>query len=335
MRPLIEVRNLTKTYKVSKREEGLKGALKNLIKPVYEYKEAVRDISFCIEEGELVGYIGANGAGKSTTIKMITGILTPTSGDVMVNGINPQKNRVKNNMSIGVVFGQKSQLWWDIPVIESFKIIKEMYQTPDVEYEKNIEYFKRVLDIGELLKVPVRQLSLGQKMRCELAATFIHNPKIAYLDEPTIGLDVMVKDRIREFIKEINRLKKTTIILTTHDLQDIESICSRVILIDKGMIVNDSSLESFKDRYGKYRVMDLKINSCDGEEICKTLMKNPLLDIDQKSEEEISVRFEKDRYSAKDILEQMSRICDIADLSIREPNIESIVKELYKEEFDG
>lgn len=205
---IIEVNNLVKKYKIIEKEEGLKGYFKHLIKPKYREFKAVDEISFTIEEGELVGYIGENGAGKSTTIKMLTGLLTPTSGNVIVNGIVPNEKRMQNNKNIGAVFGQKTQLWWDLPVIESFKLIKKMYKIPEEEYKKNLKKFTEILNLEDLLEKQVKNLSLGQKMRCEIAATFLHNPKIVYLDEPTIGLDVFVKENIRKFIKDINKEKK-------------------------------------------------------------------------------------------------------------------------------
>ena len=249
---IIEVNNLVKKYKIIEKEEGLKGYFKHLIKPKYREFKAVDEISFTIEEGELVGYIGENGAGKSTTIKMLTGLLTPTSGNVIVNGIVPNEKRMQNNKNIGAVFGQKTQLWWDLPVIESFKLIKKMYEIPEEEYKKNLKKFTEILNLEDLLEKQVKNLSLGQKMRCEIAATFLHNPKIVYLDEPTIGLDVFVKENIRKFIKDINKEKKTTVILTTHDLKDIEDVCNRIILLDKGQIIYDGSKQKFKDIYGKY-----------------------------------------------------------------------------------
>ena len=200
---LIEVKDLVKNYKIIEKEDGLRGYLKNLIKPKYKEFTAVNNINFNINEGELVGYIGENGAGKSTTIKMLTGLLTPTSGQVVVNGIVPNEKRIENNKNIGAVFGQKTQLWWDLPVIESFRLIKKMYKIPENEYRKNLKKFTELLQLEDLLEKQVKNLSLGQKMRCEIAATFLHNPKIVYLDEPTIGLDVLVKENIRKFIKDI------------------------------------------------------------------------------------------------------------------------------------
>ena len=255
----IEVNNLVKEYKIIEKEKGIKGYLKHLIKPKYKILKAVNGINFSINEGELVGYIGENGAGKSTTIKMLTGLLTPTSGKVIVNGIVPNEKRIQNNKNIGAVFGQKTQLWWDLPVIESFDLIKKMYRIPEDEYKENLKKFTEILELDDLLDKQVKNLSLGQKMRCEIAATFLHNPKVVYLDEPTIGLDVLVKEKIRKFIKDINKEKKTTVILTTHDLKDIEDVCNRIILLDKGEIIYDGDKQKFKDSYGKYVTAEISV----------------------------------------------------------------------------
>lgn len=327
---IIEVRDLKKEYRINKKEQGVKGFVKNLFNPKYEIKQAVKGINFSIDEGETVGYIGANGAGKSTTIKMLTGILTPTSGDVKVNGLVPTKNRFKNNMQIGAVFGQKTQMWWDLPVIESYNLIKKIYEVSDSDYKSNLNKFKEILDLEELLHIPVRQLSLGQKMRCELGAAFIHNPKVVYLDEPTIGLDVVVKEKIRNFIDEINKEKKTTVILTTHDLQDIEQVCKRVIIIDNGDILCDDSLENFKNRFGKYRIIDFEINKWIDKEFNKYFENvDGQIAADVDSDGRLSVKFERDKVSANDVINITSRFSDISDLSITEPSIENIVKDLY------
>lgn len=256
---IIEVKKLVKTYKTLEKEEGMIGYIKNLVKPKYKEFKAVKGINFEIQEGELVGYIGENGAGKSTTIKMLTGLLTPTSGKVIVDGIVPNEKRIQNNQKIGAVFGQKTQLWWDLPVIESFRLIRKMYKIPENEYRKNLKKFSELLELEDLLEKQVKNLSLGQKMRCEIAATFLHNPKIVYLDEPTIGLDVFVKEKIRKFIKDINQEKNTTVILTTHDLNDIEDVCNRIILLDNGSIIYDGDKQKFKDTYGKYVIANLII----------------------------------------------------------------------------
>lgn len=322
--PIIEVKDLVKTYKIIKKEDGLIGYFKNLVKPKYKEFKAVKGINFSIEEGELVGYIGENGAGKSTTIKMLTGLLTPTSGKVVVNGIVPNEKRMQNNRNIGAVFGQKTQLWWDLPVIESFRLIKKMYKIPENEYRKNLKRFTEILDLEELLEKQVKNLSLGQKMRCEIAATFLHNPKIVYLDEPTIGLDVFVKENIRKFIKDINKEKNTTVILTTHDLKDIEDVCNRIILLDKGQIIYDGSKQKFKDTYGQYTVADLIIKDK------KEDIKLNLAEILEQTESKLKIKFSHNETTIVKIMEEISKFCTIEDIHMREAELEDILKEIYK-----
>ncbi|SHI90145.1 ABC-2 type transport system ATP-binding protein [Clostridium cavendishii DSM 21758] len=248
---MIEVKNLTKTFKVSRRDAGLKESFKSLFKRNYEVIEALKDVSFNISEGEMVSYIGPNGAGKSTTIKIMSGILNPDSGSCIINGRVPWNDRVNHVKDIGVVFGQRSQLWWDVPVVDSFEVIKEIYKIDPLEYKKNISNLSELLNIKDIIKIPTRQLSLGQRMRCEIAASLIHSPKLLFLDEPTIGLDAVSKIAVRDFIKKINKEKKTTVILTTHDTQDIENLTKRIILIGKGKVLLDGDLDILKSKYGK------------------------------------------------------------------------------------
>ena len=327
--PIIEVKNLVKEYNISVKKEGLRGAILNLFNPKYRTKVAVNNIDFSIEEGETVGYIGANGAGKSTTIKMLTGILTPTMGEVIVNGLIPHKSRKKNNLNIAAVFGQRTQLWWDIPVVESYKLLQKIYEVPNEVYKRNLEKFTNLLDLEELLKIPVRQLSLGQKMRCEIAAAFLHEPKIVYLDEPTIGLDVVVKEKIREFIKVLNKENNTTVILTTHDLQDIEEVCRRIIIIDNGTIKFDGSIDEIKNQFGKYRVGQFKVRDV-RDEIVGAFDRMECLELLLNENNEIHVKFDRKNITAAGVMEVISSYCEILDLSIKEPSIESIVKDLYR-----
>ncbi|MEJ8303483.1 ABC transporter ATP-binding protein [Saccharibacillus sacchari] len=247
----IEVERLSKIFKVQKSRGGLKGALQDLFSRQYNEVAAVNDISFSIPAGEICGYIGENGAGKSTTIKMLTGILVPTAGKLNVGGYVPHEEREKFVRNIGVVFGQRSQLWWDIGVIESFGLLRKVYGVSEQDYKKRLDELVQRLDLGDLLSRPVRKLSLGQRMRCELVAALLHNPSIVFLDEPTIGLDIIVKTEIREFLKDMNRQHGTTILLTTHDLQDIEALCSRVIMLDEGRIIYDGGLDTLKTRWGQ------------------------------------------------------------------------------------
>lgn len=328
---IIEVKNLVKTYKVIEKEDGLIGYFKNLVKPKYKEFQAVKDVNFNIEEGELIGYIGENGAGKSTTIKMLTGLLTPTSGKVLVNGIIPSEKRIENNKNIGAVFGQKTQLWWDLPVIESFRLIKKMYKIPESEYRKNLKNFTEILELEELLEKQVKNLSLGQKMRCEIAATFLHNPKIVYLDEPTIGLDVLVKERIRTFIKEINKEKNTTVILTTHDLKDIEDVCNRIILLDKGQIIYDGEKEKFKETYGKQVIAQIMIKN--KTSIITIETENDEFEVLEESDEQLKIRFNHDKYTIMDIVNKISNYCEIIDMHIEEQGLEEILKEIYRGEI--
>ena len=328
---IIKVKDLVKTYKIIEKEDGLIGYFKNLIKPKYKEFTAVNHINFEIQEGELVGYIGENGAGKSTTIKILTGLLTPTSGEVVVDDLVPNKNRIENNKKIGAVFGQKTQLWWDLPVIESFRLIKKMYKIPDGEYRKNLKKFSEILELDDLLEKQVKNLSLGQKMRCEIAATFLHNPKIVYLDEPTIGLDVLVKERIRAFIKEINKEKNTTVILTTHDLKDIEDVCDRIILLDKGQIIYDGEKEKFKETYGKQVIAQILVKNKTSLITTETI--NDEFEVVEESDEQVKIRFNHDKYTIMDIVNRISNYCEITDMHIEEQGLEEILKEIYRGEI--
>lgn len=243
---MITLEHVSKTYKVSKRNAGFSSACKALFRREYEYIHALSDVSFTIQDGEMVGYIGPNGAGKSSTIKILSGILIPDSGTCLINGIVPWKNRISHTRGIGVVFGQRTQLWWDVPVIDSYELLKEIYQINTHTYRRNLERLTDMLDLSGLLKTPARQLSLGQRMRCEIAASLLHNPRILFLDEPTIGLDAVSKLAVREFILQLNKEQNTTVILTTHDMQDIEALTNRVILIGKGQILLDGRLEDIR-----------------------------------------------------------------------------------------
>lgn len=241
---MIKVKNIKKEYRIPKKEKGIKGSIKHLLRPVYETKEAVKGISFHIKEGESVAFIGTNGAGKSTTVKMLTGILKPTYGEIEVLGNNPFENRLENAKKLGVIFGQKTQLWWDIPIVESFRLLKSIYDIPTEQYEENIKNFCEILDLKDFLHQPTRKLSLGQRVRADMAAALLHNPPILLLDEPTIGLDIAVKQKVYEFLKEINKEKNTTILLTSHDIKDIESICNRLIILQDGEILFDDDMDN-------------------------------------------------------------------------------------------
>jgi ABC-2 type transport system ATP-binding protein len=243
---MIIMENVCKSYKVVKRNAGFKEACKTLFRRDYETIHALSEVSFTIADGEMVGYIGPNGAGKSSTIKILSGILKPESGTCHINGLVPWENRIRHVRDIGVVFGQRTQLWWDVPVIDSFELLKDIYSIPSEIYQSNMEDLTRLLDLREFLKTPARQLSLGQRMRCEIAASLLHSPKILFLDEPTIGLDAVSKLAVREFILRLNEIHKTTVILTTHDMQDIEALTRRILLIGKGKILMDGTLADIK-----------------------------------------------------------------------------------------
>lgn len=324
---IISVKNLSRTFKKPVRDEGLKGMIKALFSRKYEEVKAVDDISFEIEQGEIVGYIGANGAGKSTTIKMMCGILHPTSGTVTVNGMGFEKDRQKINKEMGVVFGQKTQLWWDIPLIETFKILKSIYEVPDEEYNERFEYLCELLDMKPFLTQTVRSLSLGQRMRADFAAALIHSPKIVYLDEPTIGLDVLVKDKIRSAIKELNKKYNITVILTTHDMKDIEELCNRIIIIDKGKILYDGSLANIKYRFGNTKTIYIPSNINIDEEVLISKFNGITI---EKQEENTAIKFSLNDIDLDDVLIYLINTYHIKDFKIEDISIEDITKQLYE-----
>ncbi|MWC27596.1 ABC transporter ATP-binding protein [Paenibacillus sp. MMS18-CY102] len=329
---MIEVSQLSKMYKIADKKPGLMGAVQSLFRPKFYIKQAVENISFSIQKGELVGYIGANGAGKSTTIKMLSGIMTPSSGEVLVNGIEPYKNRQKNAGQIGAVFGQRTQLFWDIPVRESYELLMHIYKVPPQQFKQNLEQFVETLGLSSLLGIPVRQLSLGQKMRCELAAAFLHDPSVVFLDEPTIGLDISVKSKIRYFIREMNRTRGTTVILTTHDMQDIEEIVNRIIILDQGKILYDGDTGGIKEDFGNQRVIDFDLTFTDNDripiditEFVSVIQKDP-------SNGKITLSFNNGEITAAEVIARMMSKFEVHDLSITDTRIEDIVKRLYERE---
>lgn len=329
---MIKVENLSKEFKISKKYPGFKGALRSFFSTEYTIKKAVDDISFEINDGEIVGYIGANGAGKSTTIKMMTGILTPSSGRIIVDGVIPYENREKNAKNIGVVFGQKTQIWWDLPVSETFPLLKDIYGVSDEDYEERMNYFKEILGLDEFFLSPVRTLSLGQRMRADLAAALIHNPKIIYLDEPTIGLDVVVKESVRKAIKDINEKYGTTIILTTHDLNDIEELCNRIIIIDSGKKIYDGELEGVKEQFGYLTTIEIQLKDKSNiEKINFARFKDDDFKLNMK-ESKVSITFNKNNISSADIIGEVMKKSKVIDFNIKETSIEDIVKKMYKNE---
>lgn len=331
---MIEVTNVSKEFVSAKKYPGLRGAIRGLFSREKVHKMAVQDISFHINKGEIVGYIGSNGAGKSTTIKMMTGILTPTSGTCLVNGVNPGRDRKKNAQNIGVVFGQRTQLWWDLPLSESFTILKEIYNVGDEEYRQQMEFLNRVLGLEEFFSQPVRNLSLGQRMRADLAAALLHNPPVLYLDEPTIGLDLVVKDNIRAAIREINEKYSTTVVLTTHDIGDIEELCSRILIIDKGSLIYDGSLEELKEQYGTTRKVVLEV--ADVTE-AKDIPLHEYLGVPSDSYEiqadgensTVTVSFDKNCLQVSEVIGQMMRHTQVKDIKILETELAEIVKAIY------
>lgn len=326
----IKVEKLRKEFKVQRSREGLKGAFRDLFNRQYHHVAAVKDIDFNIPVGEICGYIGENGAGKSTTIKMLTGILEPTSGRVEVNGYIPFKEREKFVRGIGVVFGQRSQLWWDIGVIESFQLLRKVYRVPADAFKQRLDELVERLALQDILHRPVRKLSLGQRMRCELVASLLHNPSILFLDEPTIGLDVMVKAEIRDFLKDLNQRYETTILLTTHDLQDIEALCSRVIMLDDGQIIYDGDLDNLKATWGKGREVVLQFGRSYQLEELQRLTSGLPVSWSQENELAAKVWLPQQEVNVSDVLGRLVGDLDIRDIKLVETNTDEIVREIYK-----
>lgn len=320
----IVVDGLYKHFRLVQKDPGLLGSFKALFRPRITQKTAVQNLSFRVEPGEIVGYIGVNGAGKSTTIKMLTGILSPSAGKVRVLGRDPFKERVANAKQIGVVFGQRTQLWWDLALIESLNLVARIYEVPPKRYQQLLAQFSETLELGELLSKPIRAMSLGQKMRAELAATLIHEPRVVYLDEPTIGLDVVVKERIRAFIKDNNRTNGTTVMLTTHDLGDIEELCQRVIIIDAGQVIYDGPLATIKERFGTYRSITFETASA-----VPPLSLPRGAEIVEQQERSLQVRFDRKLLSAAQVATTVMERMEVLDFSIQEPDLTSIVKQIY------
>jgi ABC-2 type transport system ATP-binding protein len=326
--PLIQVRDLTKHFRTFKRREGVWGGLQNLFVRDYVTVHAVDRITFDVAQGEMVGYIGPNGAGKSTTIKMLTGILVPTSGELTVGKFVPFRDRTDYVRSIGVVFGQRTQLWWDIAVIESLRLLQKMYSVPQRDFDERMALFAEILDLKSYLHTPVRKLSLGERMRCDLAAALMHNPPLLFLDEPTIGLDVVAKDHIRNFLRTINERFRTTILLTTHDLDDIEALCRRIIIIDRGRLLYDGPLELLKQRL--LRTKQVKFVLRDATESTR-LASIKMDDLEFEAVDELTcrVRFDRTRVDTGDLVRQVLGRVDVRDLVIEDESIEDVVKRIY------
>jgi ABC-2 type transport system ATP-binding protein len=325
--PIIRTRALRKVFRTVRRVAGPAGALRTLFSRAYEDKVAVSGVDMDLEAGELVGYIGPNGAGKSTTIKMLTGILVPTSGTIEVAGIVPYEHRSQNARNIGVVFGQRSQLYWDLPLIESFELLRAIYNVPADRYERNLSRFMEILEMEPFIRTPVRQLSLGQRMRGDFAAALLHDPRIVYLDEPTIGLDVIAKEAIREFVRHINEERATTVILTTHDLADVERLCRRIIIIDNGTVIYNGGIEHIKEQYGTHRTLILTLTAPH---------QHPALDgaeIVSNDHGVVKYRFDRRRTRADQLIRLATEQYEIRDVTIEEPDLESIIRRIYLEGY--
>jgi ABC-2 type transport system ATP-binding protein len=320
---MIEVKEISKDFRIVKSEEGFLKKAKSLFVREYIVKHAVDNISFHIDEGELVGYVGPNGAGKSTTIKILSGILTPTKGTVTVDGIVPYEQRIQNARKIGVVFGQRSQLYWDLPMRDTFMLHKKMYEIEDDLFRQNTGKFIEILQMEKFVDQPIRQLSLGQKMRANIALSLLHNPRIVYLDEPTIGLDIVAKNRIREFIREINREKHTTFILTTHDMDDIEQVCGRLVMINQGKKFYDGALAEFKAEFGDVFRIGVQLGN-------GTKIEHPQMVVVEQNEFTYWVSCNKKQISVAESISYLTKHYDVRDIRIQESDVESILRDLYE-----
>lgn len=332
---MIFVEHLFKKFKKTVKEPGLIGSVKSLFHPHSETIVAVNDVSFSVPKGEILGFIGPNGAGKSTVIKMLTGILTPTSGNCFIDGKCPTDDRKKYVKEIGVVFGQRTQLWWDLPLRETYGILKEIYEIPEDKYKRQMTFLNEVLDLESFITSPVRTLSLGQRMRADIAASLLHNPKVLFLDEPTIGLDVVVKDNIRKAIEYINQQEKTTVVLTTHDLADIELLSRHIVIIDKGSNVFDGTIGELKSKYGQIREIHFETDTPNVTEILSYKEHFGFVDDDISIEEtgkRISVRFNSAIVPVSEMLSYSLQKINITDISVKDADIEKIIRRLYKRE---
>ncbi len=325
--PIIETRDLRKVFRTLERTPGLAGTLKTLFSRRYVDVTAVEGVTMSVEAGELIGYIGPNGAGKSTTIKMLTGILVPTSGEIVVAGLVPYRERKRNARNIGVVFGQRSQLYWDLPLVESFELLRAIYGIPRDRYRQNLAHFTELLEMGSFLNTPVRQLSLGQRMRGDFAGAMLHDPPVVYLDEPTIGLDVVAKEAIRTFIARVNVERGTTFILTTHDLADVERLCRRIVLIDHGRLVYDGEIEQLKEQYGTHRTLVV--------ELCDSQAEVEIADAEVVMREGpiVRLRFDRRVISADQLIRRVADRFALNDVTLEEPDLESIIRRIYLEGY--
>jgi ABC-2 type transport system ATP-binding protein len=324
VKPIITVENLSKTFQVRKHHQGAMSILRNFLTRDTRTIHAVDNVSFTVNEGEVVGYLGPNGAGKSTTIKMLTGLLVPSSGSLNVNGFVPWKERQRYVSSIGAVFGQRTTLWWDLPVIESLQLLQYIYKVSEATFKQNLKEFENVLELNEFISSPVRSLSLGQRMRADLCAALLHNPALLFLDEPTIGLDVVAKERIRKFIKHVNEVRETTVLLTTHDLSDVQKLCQRILIIDQGKLLFDGALDTLQNRFGgKWQlVVDFT---------------EPYQSVEVAGAEVVRLEgiraiytFDRNRLSVSDLISRISAQYSVRDISVHEPEIEVTIRNIYE-----
>jgi len=332
---IICAENVVKTYAKLERSQGISGSLRDLFYRDYKYVNAVDGVSLKVSKGEFLGYIGPNGAGKSTSIKILTGILQSTSGTVKVLGLDPFKDRREYTRQIGVVFGQRTQLWWDIAVQESFQLLKRIYQVPEVEYRKRLDELVTLFDVGRLLQTPVRKLSLGERMKCDIIASLLHNPAVLFLDEPTIGLDAIAKDSIRAVLKELHNKGETTILLTTHDLQEIEELCERIVVLDHGKIVYDGDLEKIKNLAGLSRRLELDCENIPTEEDVNLIKSIIGVVGSNLTGRHLEVDFDPDKVPVPRLLEKIFAITSVRDLQVSEPSIEQVITKLYRQGFSS
>ena len=326
--PAIVAEHLTKSFRIFDRRPGFLGSMRDIVDRRYRSLTAVSDVSLSVAAGEAVGYIGPNGAGKSTTIKMLTGIMTPTGGTVRVNGFDPQRERSRYVRTVGAVFGQRSQLWWDLAVGESFELLRHLYGVSQADFDQRLARYDSVLGLSEFLRTPVRKLSLGQRMKADLAASLLHQPQVLFLDEPTVGVDVVTKIKLREFLVELNREQQTTILLTTHDMQDIEALCSRVVVIDHGKIMHDGSLEKLKERYGGQTKLMLTLKTPQRLIDVRAQLPGEGVQWEQRNPVELLASLPRGT-EVPQVLQRCLAVLPVADVAIEEPTIEEVVKSLY------
>lgn len=344
---IIQLKDVMKEFRILNRHEGLKGSFRDLFSRDYRTITAVNHVSMEIAPGEIVGYLGPNGAGKSTTIKMMTGVLEPTSGEILVNGRIPYRNREENAQNIGVVFGQRSQLWWDLPLVESFKILRDIYRIGDREYKDMLELYDSLVDLGPLYSKPVRQMSLGQRTLSDILAAFLHNPAVVFLDEPTIGLDVSMKAKIRTLISSLNREKNTTVILTTHDMGDVDALCKRIVIIDRGTMLYDNPIENLRSFFGAYRTLKLNLHKRH-EEITEEMQAERLESVQKLlaqqfagisftcdiDEEWVSILIDESQISLMKVLGFLQERMKVYDVRLEEISTESVIRKIYESNED-